>query len=28
MCVCVWVDCHFVTGEPANDEFHAEDGET
>ena len=25
---CVWVDCHFVLGEPAYDEFQARDGET
>jgi len=28
MCVCVWADCHFVSGEPSYDEFHARDGET
>jgi len=27
MCVCVWAECHFVSGEPTYDEFHAGDGE-
>jgi len=26
VCVCVWVDCHFVSGEPTYNEFHAGDG--
>ena len=25
LCVCVWADCHFVSGESAYNEFHAGD---
>jgi len=28
VCVCIWAECHFVSGEPTNDQFHARDGET
>ena len=26
--VCVWADCHFISGELSYDESHAKDGET
>ena len=26
-CVCIWAKCHFVSGEPTYDGFHARDGE-
>ena len=26
--VCVWVDCHFVSGEPSYDEFQDRVGDT
>ena len=28
VCVCVWADCHFVSGEPSYDEFYDRAGET